>query len=119
MVKRYYLGLDQGTTSTTALMLDAKWNVAGKGNLSHKQYYPKPGWVEHDPMEIWNVIVKATQEAIKDANVSADEIACIGLANQGETVVVWDKLTGDPIYNAIVWQDRRTSRYATSLSLEE
>lgn len=116
MAKKFYLGLDQGTTSTTALLMDSKWNVAARGNKSHKQYYPKPGWIEHDPMEIWRAILEAIQMAMAEADAKPEEIACIGLDNQGETVVVWDKYTGVPIYNAIVWQDRRTARYADSLT---
>lgn len=116
MAKKFYLGLDQGTTSTTALLLDSKWSVAARGNIEHKQHYPKPGWIEHDPMEIWRCILEAIQVAMNEAGARPEEIACIGLDNQGETVVVWDKLTGVPIYNAIVWQDRRTSRYADSIT---
>ena len=116
MAAKYYLGLDQGTASNTALLLDSKWNVAARGYKEHKQYYPKPGWIEHDPMEIWGAIFESIQEAVNLAGAKPEEIACIGLDNQGETVMVWDKLTGIPIYNAIVWQDRRTARYADSLT---
>ncbi len=116
MARKFYMGLDQGTTGTTALLLDDQWNVAGKGNREHKQIYPKPGWIEHDPLEIWHAILDSVQMALNDAHARPEEIACIGLDNQGETVVVWDRLTGVPIYNAIVWQDRRTARYADSLT---
>lgn len=118
MAQRYYLGLDQGTTSTTVLLMDSNWNIAGKGNKEHKQLYPQPGWIEHDPMEIWRAILEAIQQALENSGARPEEIACIGLDNQGETVVLWDKLTGMPVYNAIVWQDRRTSRYADTLSEE-
>ncbi len=116
MSAKYYLGLDQGTTGTTALLLDSEWNVAARGYKEHKQYYPKPGWIEHDPMEIWDAVLESIHEAITIVGAKPEEIACLGFDNQGETVVVWDKYTGIPIYNAIVWQDRRTSRYADSLT---
>ena len=116
MAAKYYLGLDQGTTGTTALLLDSKWNVAARGYKEHKQYYPKPGWIEHSPGEIWVAILESIQEALDIAGAKPEEIACIGFDNQGETVMVWDKLTGVPVHNAIVWQDRRTARYADALT---
>jgi glycerol kinase len=97
------------------LLLDEKWTVAARGYKEHTQIYPESGWVEHDPMEIWNAILYAIDQALKAAGASAGEIACIGLDNQGETCMVWDPKTGKPVYNAIVWQDRRTSRYADQL----
>lgn len=116
MAKKYYLGLDQGTTGTTALIFDEEWNVSARGYKEHKQHYPKPGWVEHDPMEIWNGVLEAVKMAIRLAKISPTEIACIGIDNQGETVMLWDRNTGNPVYNAIVWQDRRTARYADTLT---
>jgi glycerol kinase len=116
MARKLYLGLDQGTTGTTALLLDEKWSVIAHGYKEHTQIYPESGWVEHDPMEIWNAILDAINQALKEAGASASEIACIGLDNQGETCMVWDPKTGKPAYNAIVWQDRRTSRYADQLA---
>jgi glycerol kinase len=116
MARKFYLGLDQGTTGTTALLLDEKWNVAAHGYKEHTQIYPESGWVEHDPMEIWSAILYAIDQALKQAGASVNEIACIGLDNQGETCMVWDPKTGKPVYNAIVWQDRRTSRYADQLA---
>lgn len=116
MAAKYYLGLDQGTTGTTALLLNSKWNVAARGYKEHKQYYPKPGWIEHDPIEIWEAILESIKEALDIAGAKAEEIACIGFDNQGETVMVWDKVTGIPVYNAIVWQDRRTAREADALT---
>jgi glycerol kinase len=116
MAKKFYLGLDQGTTGTTALLLDEKWSVVAHGYKEHTQIYPESGWVEHDPMEIWNAILAAIDMALKEAGAQAGEIACIGLDNQGETCMVWDPKTGKPVYNAIVWQDRRTSRYADELA---
>ncbi len=116
MAKKYYLGLDQGTTGTTALLLDESWNVAARGYKEHTQIYPESGWVEHDPMEIWDAILESINMAIKEAGIESNQIACIGLDNQGETCMVWDKNTGKPVYNAIVWQDRRTARYADQLA---
>jgi glycerol kinase len=116
MARKFYLGLDQGTTGTTALLLDENWNVAAHGYKEHTQIYPESGWVEHDPIEIWNAILYAVDQALKEAGASAGEIACIGLDNQGETCMVWDPKTGKPVYNAIVWQDRRTARYADQLA---
>lgn len=118
MSNKYYLGLDQGTTGTTALLLNDRWEVAARGYQEHRQIYPKPGWIEHDPLEIWKAILDSIQMALDAAGANPEEIACIGLDNQGETVVVWDRFSGMPIYNAIVWQDRRTSRYADSLAEE-
>ena len=109
MNRRYYLGLDQGTTGTTALLLDENWNQIARGHKDITQHYPQAGWVEHDPEELCSSLVEAAAQALRESAVSAEEIRCIGLDNQGETVVVWDKLTGKPVYPAIVWQDRRTA----------
>ncbi|HBR01400.1 MAG TPA: glycerol kinase [Ruminiclostridium sp.] len=113
---KYYLGLDQGTTGTTALLLDENWNIAAKGYKEHTQYYPQSGWVEHDPMEIWTSILASIDMAVKEAGIDFHQIATIGLDNQGETVMLWDKNSGKPVYNAIVWQDRRTARYADKVA---
>ncbi|WP_097027791.1 glycerol kinase GlpK [Clostridium peptidivorans] len=113
---KYYLGLDQGTTGTTALLFDENWDVMAKGYKEHTQYYPSPGWVEHDPMEIWNRILESIEMAANSANISVSDIKCMGLDNQGETVMLWDKYSGQPVYNAIVWQDKRTARMADELS---
>jgi len=116
-MKKYYLGLDQGTTGTTALLLDENWDCLARVCREHTQFYPKPGWVEHDPLEIWNCILDAATMATKEAGISVVDITCVGLANQGETVMLWDKTTGIPVYNAIVWQDRRTSYQADEISI--
>ena len=115
MTMKYYLGIDQGTTGTTALIFNEDWNICGKGYSEHKQYYPKPGWVEHDPIEIWNKTKQAVAVALDQAGIKAKDLRAIGLDNQGETCMVWDKNTGKPIYNAIVWQDRRTAKLADEL----
>lgn len=115
MTKKYYLGIDQGTTGTTALIFNEEWNICGKGYSEHKQYYPKPGWVEHDPVEIWSKTKESVAVALNQAKIKAKDLRAIGLDNQGETCMVWDKNTGKPIYNAIVWQDRRTAKIADEL----
>ncbi len=115
-MSKYYLGIDQGTTGTTALLLDGNWDIAARAYKEHKQYYPKPGWVEHDPVEIWDRILETSKLAAAEAGISVEDITCIGLDNQGETVMVWDRVTGIPVYNAIVWQDRRTARLADEIS---
>jgi glycerol kinase len=118
MTKKYYLGIDQGTTGTTALIFNEEWNIFGKGYTEHKQYYPKPGWVEHDPVEVWNKTKESVAVALDQARIKAKDLRVIGLGNQGETCMIWDKNTGNPIYNAIVWQDRRTAKIADELKHE-
>lgn len=115
MAKKYYLGLDNGTTGTTALLLDENQNVAGRGYKEITTSYPHNGWVEQGAIEIWSTIAQVTADACAEAGITPDEITCIGLDNVGETVVLWDKKTGVPIYNAIVWQDRRTAEYCDSI----
>ena len=111
----YYLGIDQGTTFTTALLVDNGWNVVSKGSVEHKQIYPKPGWVEHNPVELFESVLLATSQALEKIHAKASDIRAIGIDHQGETCLVWDKETGQPVYNAIVWQDRRTSDKAEYL----
>lgn len=115
-MRRYYMGIDQGTTGTTVLILDDTWNCISKGYKEHRQYFPQPGWIEHDPEEIWDCVREAVQAAVGNAGIRMSEISCIGLDNQGETVVLWDNVTGIPVYHAIVWQDRRTSHEAEILA---
>lgn len=115
-MKRYYLGIDQGTTGTTALLVDENWNEVAHANVEHTQIYPYPGWVEHDPEEIWLAVRSATEKVLKKAGVSPSQIIALGLDHQGETCAVWRKDTGKPVYNAIVWQDRRTSAVADVLN---
>ncbi len=107
-MKQYILSIDQGTTSCRAIVFDKAGNPLGIGQKEFKQIFPKPSWVEHDPMEILSTQIECIKEAIVKAKISADEIACVGITNQRETTVVWDKQTGKPIHNAIVWQCRRT-----------
>ncbi|MER8418020.1 glycerol kinase GlpK [Mesorhizobium sp. M1329] len=105
----YILAIDQGTTSSRAILFDDKMKVVGSGQKEFTQYYPASGWVEHDPEEIWASVVETVKAALKTAGRNAAEVAAIGITNQRETVVIWDKETGKPIHNAIVWQDRRTA----------
>ncbi len=114
-VHQYYLGIDQGTTGTTALIIDEQWNVVSSGYQEHSQIYPQPGWVEHDPLEIWEAVKTAITAALHSKNIEPKRLRCIGIANQGETVMLWDRRTGAPVYNAIVWQDRRTAKFADTL----
>jgi glycerol kinase len=107
-VTDYVLSIDQGTTSTRAMIFDHSGSVVSVGQLEHKQYLPRAGWVEHDAIEIWNNTRKAVGSALGDANITRHSIAAIGITNQRETTVVWDRATGKPICNAIVWQDTRT-----------
>jgi glycerol kinase len=108
-MKKYILTLDQGTTSSRAILFNNNGKIASLAQKEFKQFYPRPGWVEHDPMEIWSSQASVITEAVLKENLKADEIAAIGITNQRETTVVWDRETGVPVYNAIVWQDRRTS----------
>ena len=107
MEKKYVLALDQGTTSSRAILFDRNGRIVSMSQKEFTQIYPAPGWVEHDPLEILETQINAAKEAVKDINAS--EIACIGITNQRETTILWDKNTGEPIYNAIVWQSRQTS----------
>lgn len=109
MEKKYIMALDQGTTSSRAILFNKNAEIIQVAQKEFKQIYPKPGWVEHDPMEIWGSQMGVAREVLETAGVRPQEIAAIGITNQRETTVVWDKNTGKPIYNAIVWQCRRTA----------
>lgn len=109
MGNKLYLGIDQGTTGTTAILFDESWHLAGRGYQEITQFYPKAGWVEHDPEEIWKSVQSAVQLALEASGARAEQIRCIGIDHEGESVVVWDAHTGKPVYPAIVWQDRRTA----------
>ncbi len=109
MSKKYILSIDAGTTSSRSIIFDNQGNQIAICQYEFKQIFPKKGWVEHDPMEIWNTQVKSIHEVIKSAKIKPKEIDSIGITNQRETTVLWNKNTGKPIYNAIVWQDRRTA----------
>ncbi|MGE9292699.1 MAG: FGGY family carbohydrate kinase, partial [Puniceicoccales bacterium] len=116
--KKYILALDQGTTSSRTIVFDHDGHVAAVAQKEFRQIYPKPGWVEHDPMEIWSSQSSTAAEAISRADLTTDVIAAVGVTNQRETTIVWDKDSGRPVYNAIVWQDRRTADYCRKLKEE-
>ncbi len=105
----YILALDQGTTSSRAIVFDSKGQIVSSAQKEFTQYFPQPGWVEHDPMEIWESQLETAKLALERGNVNPDDKLAIGIANQRETTIVWDAATGKPVYPAIVWQDRRTS----------
>jgi glycerol kinase len=107
-VADYVLAIDQGTTSSRAIIFDKSGSIISMGQLEHEQIFPKAGWVEHDPKEIWNNTREVIGQALSKANLTRHDIAAVGITNQRETAVVWDKTTGEPVYNAIVWQDTRT-----------
>lgn len=113
--KTYILALDQGTTSSRAIIFDHAGKIVSMGQKEFTQFYPKSGWVEHDPREIWSSQIAVVTEALVKADVKSADIAAIGITNQRETTIVWDKESGKPIYNAIVWQDRRTAAYCDEL----
>ncbi len=108
-MSQYILAIDQGTTGSTALVLSTQGQVLGKANQEYRQIFPKPGWVEHDPEDIWQSVLGAIRSALDQAGISPGNIAAIGITNQRETTVLWDKTTGKSVYNAIVWQCRRTA----------
>lgn len=115
MDKSFILAIDQGTTSSRAIVFSQEGAIHSVVQREFKQHYPKPGWVEHDPNEIWKSQAGVVAEAITEAGANGKNIAAIGITNQRETTVIWDKETGEPVYNAIVWQDRRTSDYCDKL----
>src|SRR6185436_17160671 len=109
------LALDQGTTSSRAIVFDVAGAIRAVAQKEFTQHFPQPGWVEHDPEEIWATQVAVAGEAIARAGLQARDIAAIGITNQRETTVVWDRASGKPLANAIVWQDRRTAAFCDSL----
>ena len=112
---KYILALDQGTSSSRAIVFDREGNIRSTAQMEFTQYFPKPGWVEHNPMEIWSSEAAVIAEAITKMGINGKDIAGIGITNQRETTIVWDAETGEPVYNAIVWQDRRTSEFCDTL----
>ena len=115
---KYILALDQGTSSSRALVFDHEGNVCSVAQMEFTQHFPQPGWVEHDPMEIWSSEAAVIAEAISKIGINGKDIAGIGITNQRETTIVWDAETGKPIYNAIVWQDRRTASFCDALKAQ-
>ena len=117
-MNEFILALDQGTTSSRAILFDRNGLPVASAQKEFTQYYPKPGWVEHDPEEIWSTQAGVALEAITKAGLESSDIAAIGITNQRETTVLWNRKTGKPVYNAIVWQDRRTADYCDKLKSE-
>lgn len=115
MKNKYILAFDQGTTSSRAILFDRQGNIVSSAQKEFQQIYPQPGWVEHDPQEIWSTQVGVAAEALTKVNLDGTSVAAIGITNQRETTVVWDRETGKAIYNAIVWQDRRTAPFCDEL----
>ncbi|MDD3891359.1 MAG: FGGY family carbohydrate kinase, partial [Bacteroidales bacterium] len=114
-MEKFILALDQGTTSSRALLFDQNGNIRSVAQKEFSQIFPKPGWVEHNPMEIWSSQVAVAAEAMSKISINGSQLQGIGITNQRETTIVWDKRTGEPVYNAIVWQDRRTSGFCDEL----
>ncbi|WP_118180939.1 glycerol kinase GlpK [Paraburkholderia phosphatilytica] len=118
MQDQYILALDQGTTSSRAMLFDHDGNVRSVAQKEFRQIYPQPGWVEHDPWEIWSTQAGVAAECVTHAGLNGTSIAAIGITNQRETTIVWDRDTGQPVYNAIVWQDRRTADFCDKLKAQ-
>ena len=118
MEKRYIAALDQGTTSSRCILFDGEQNIVGLAQKEFTQFYPRPGWVEHDPMEIWSSQYGVLMETLAQSGVDVRELAGVGITNQRETAIVWDRDTGKPVYNAIVWQCRRTAGLCEELKAD-
>ena len=114
----YVAAVDQGTTSTRFMIFDHAGAVVGVDQKEHEQIYPKPGWVEHDPKEIWTRCTEVIDGGLSKAGISASDIAAVGVTNQREATVVWNRNTGEPVYNALVWQDTRTQDIVNELSAD-
>ncbi|MBN3562975.1 glycerol kinase GlpK [Aliamphritea spongicola] len=112
----YILSVDQGTTSSRAILFTAEGRVHKVAQEEFTQHFPNDGWVEHNPADLWDTVLRTARQVLEDAQVSATDLLAIGITNQRETTLVWDKQTGEPVYNAIVWQDRRTAEYCRQLS---
>ena len=117
-MKKYIMALDAGTTSNRCILFDHDGKICSVAQKEFTQYFPKPGWVEHDANEIWTTQLGVALSAMNKIGATAEDIAAIGIANQRETTIVWDRDTGEPIYHAIVWQCRRTSEYCDTLKAE-
>src|ERR1700733_10254964 len=115
MSSHYMLALDQGTTSSRSMLFDKQGNILSTAQKEFKQYFPQPGWVEHDANEIWSTQSGVATEAMAAANLSPRDFAAIGITNQRETAVVWNRETGEPVGHAIVWQDRRTAAFCDQM----
>ena len=111
----FVLALDQGTTSSRAIVFDRQGTIRAVAQKEFAQIFPQAGWVEHDPQEIWASQIGVAADALAQAQITAGDLAALGITNQRETTILWDRRTGDPIHHAIVWQDRRTADYCESL----
>ena len=111
----FILALDQGTTSSRAILFDHAGTIRGRAQKEFQQIFPRSGWVEHDPREIWSSQLEVARAALADARISVKDVSALGIANQRETTIIWDRRTGEPIHNAIVWQDRRTAGFCDQL----
>ena len=112
------MAIDQGTTSSRAILFGADFDILGVAQQEFTQFYPKSGWVEHDAGEIWDSVLNVAKQALRDAGLTASDLAAIGITNQRETVVLWDRATGKPVHQAIVWQDRRTADLCADLKAQ-
>ena len=112
---QYLLAIDQGTSSSRTVIFDGTAAVIASAQQEFPQEYPKPGWVEHDPEEIWDSVLRVSKKALQDSGVGPDRIEAIGITNQRETTLVWNRESGECVHRAIVWQDRRTSEYCRDL----
>ena len=117
--EKFVLAIDQGTTSTRAIIFNHAGEIVSVGQKEFTQIFPNPGWVEHNPIEIWDTTRTVVAEALQKAEINRHNLAAVGITNQRETTVVWDKNTGEPVYNAIVWQDMRTSDIVKELEGDE
>jgi glycerol kinase len=114
-MSKFVAAIDQGTTSTRCMIFNHAGEPVGIHQMEHEQIYPKPGWVEHDAIEVWERTQDVVKGAMANANITAADLAAVGITNQRETTLVWDKTTGKPLYNAIVWQDTRTDKICKDL----
>src|SRR5690348_9669539 len=118
IMPEYIAALDQGTTSTRLIIFDHAGKIVSCAQREHVQYYPQPGWVEHDAREIWQRTLEVMEEALQQSKLHLREVAAIGITNQRETAVLWDRRTGEPVANALVWQDTRVAEDAARLGRE-
>ena len=117
-METYIAAMDQGTTSSRAILFNRAGEIVSRAQSPFRQIYPQPGWVEHDPVELWNMEKKALAEAVDAAHIDPKQIAALGITNQRETTVLWERATGQPVYNAIVWQCRRTAAICDRLKAD-
>ena len=117
-MKNYVLSLDAGTTSSRAILFDQKGNQVAVAQQEFTQIFPQKGWVEHNPIEIWETQINAVKNVLNKADITAEQVHSIGITNQRETTIIWDRATGVPVFNAIVWQDRRTAKICEEIAAQ-